>query len=219
MEIGIDAIATALMFCWAGVAFLLAFLFRTEKRKLENKMKTLKTIEYSRKCFSIEWNEDQGKQKVIVARWIYVMIPFFVGIIMASILLSILHSFGYAMFVAVIGFPMFLDDVFAMYSYSRNVRKEERLQKKDREYMEIALKVLASRLKIYLIIGLVLSIAALFTPQLFNLIPFVVANLFRLPFLFAEKFGIGGAFLAAIIYVVMITLLGLMIRLIWRLIS
>lgn len=214
MEIGIDAIAVALMFCWAGVVFLLAILFKKEHRRLKDNLEELKKTKiskYRRKCFSIEWERDQSRLKVIAARGIFIMIPMFVAGTIALISLWIFSTLGYAMFIPVIGFPIFLDNVFEMYRYSKAVRKEplENLQSKDQEYMEVTMEVLATRSKIYSIVGVMFLTLAPFIPQLFNLLPSFVATYFRPAFLLVEKLGLAlGLFVALIIFIALPTTLG-----------
>lgn len=207
VEIGIDALAIALMCCWAAAVFLLSVLFEIERRKLKDKLETLKTVEYRRRCFSIDWWEGRGRLKIIGASGIHLVIAIVAGIYITDILFWIFRDLGYALFVAAIGLPIFLDFVFEEYSFSRRVRKEKELQANDKEYMEDALKVLTSRARIYSIVGVVFLVAAPFTPQLFNLLPFVIANFARLPFLVAEKFGVGGVILAGIVFTIMIKFL------------
>lgn len=207
LETGIDAVAIAVMFCWAGVAILLSVLFEIERRKLKNKMSTLKTVGYRRRCFSVDWWEGRGRRKIIGGRSIHMVIAIVAGIYIADILFWVFRDLGYALFVAAIGLPIFLDFVFEEYSYSRRVRKEEELQAKDKEYMEDALKVLASRAGVYSLVSVVFLVAAPFTPQLFDLLPLVIANFARLPFLMVEKFGVVGVIIAGIVFVVMLKFL------------
>ena len=207
LETGIDAMAIAFMFCWAGVAFLLSVLFEIERRKLKNKLRTLETVGYCRRCFSVDWWEVRGRRKIIGGRSIHMVIAIVAGIYIADILFWVFRGLGYALFVASVGLPIFLDFVFEEYSYSRRVRKEEELQGKDREYMEDALKVLASRAGIYSIVGTVFLATAPFTPQLFNLLPIIISNFARLPFLVVKKFGAVGVIIAGIVFVVMLKFL------------
>lgn len=196
---GIDAIATALMFCWAGVVFLLAILFEIQHRRLKSKLEALKKSnigKYSIECFSISWDADQGRRKIIEARVIHIMIPTIIAFAIGLILFSIFPSLGYAMFVPFIGLPIFLDNALEIYKYSRAVQKVplEKLQDKDREYIEDAIELLATRPIIYSIIGVIFSITAPFIPQFFNFLPSVIAAYTRPAFFLSEKLGIIGIF-------------------------
>lgn len=190
-----DAIAIVLMFCWAGIVFLLAFLFEKQHRRLRDKLEELRGLEttkYRRKCFSMEWDESQSRRRIIVARSIYALIPMSVAGVIVLSLLSIFSSVGYAIFVPLLGCPLLLDNAIDMYRYSRAVQKVplQILQDIDQDYMEEATEVLTTRPKLYFIVGLLFSVAAPFTPQLFNLLPFIMSAYARPAFFLVEKLGI-----------------------------
>lgn len=190
-----DGVAIALMLCWAGVVFLLAILFEIQHRRLEVKLEELKGAKgakYSKKCFSISWEEGQSRRKIVGMRSSYLMIPMGAATVIVFILFSILPSLGYAIFIPLIGLPILLDNALEWYRYSKAVQKVplEILQNKDQEYMEEASEVLTTRLKIYLIIGVTFSIAAPFIPQLFNSLPDLMAAYSRPAFFLFEKLGI-----------------------------
>ncbi len=211
-----DAIAIALMFCWAGIFSLLAILFKIQHRRLKDKLEELKgvTTEYRRDCFSLNWEQKQIKRKSIGARSIYIMIPMGVATLIAFVILLILPSLGYAMFISYLGLPAFLDNALEMYRYSRAVRKEplEKLQDKDREYIEYAIEVLAKRRMTYSILSFMFFVSGLFVPQLFNLLPYIMATYFSLAFLLVEKFGIGVTFVILIPFIALPVTLALNYR-------
>lgn len=190
-----DVIAITIMFCWAGVIFLFAILFKKEHRRLEDKLEKLKgaeTTKYSRKCFSIEWDASQGRQKILAARSFFLLIPMFVAMGIAFLALSIFPSLGYTMFLPFLGSPLLLDDAFQMYKYSRAVQKVplEMLQDRDQEYMEAAMAVLMTKPKIYFILGLLFTFAAPLSSQLFNLAPLIMAAYAGSAFFLVEKLGL-----------------------------
>lgn len=206
-----DAIAIALMLCWAGIIFLLAILFRKGYRRLEDKLEELKgtTTEFRRDCFSVKWEQNLSKRKIIVVRSILFIIPMVVAGVIVYVSLHFYISLGYAIFIPFLGLPILLDDAFEMYRYSRAVREVplEMLQDKDMEYMEEAIEVLATKPKIYFIAGLIFSVAALFIPQLFNLLPQIMTEYFRLALLLSEKLGIIGPFAILVPFIALPTAL------------
>lgn len=217
-----DAIAIALMFCWAGVAFSQVILFKIGYRRLENKLEALKrvkTVKYRRKCFSIEWEMNQSRRKIIGARSFHVMIPASVASAITIILFSIFPNVGYAMFIPFIGLPIFLDNTLEMYRYSRAVQKVplEILQDKDQEYMEAAIEILATSPKVYSIVGVMFLIAAPFIPQLFNFLPSFMREYTRPAFFLVEKLGVAlGIFVMLILFIALPTTLVIKYKLVIR---
>lgn len=182
------------MFGWAGFIFLVALMFEIEKRKLKNKLTALKREEqrYLRDCFSVTWDWAQNRRKIIGARGVYPIIINIAYLLVGLVIFWVFSDLGYAMFVALLGTPILMDNSFEMFRYSRDVRKQslQKLQEKDKEFMEEAIRVLGARPKIYVIIGFIFLIAAQFIRQIFNLLPFVVAEYARLPLLMAERVGL-----------------------------
>jgi len=200
-----DTIAIALTLCWAGVFFLLTILFEVEKRRLEKKLEVLKgakTTRWWRRCFSIDWEEDRNRRKIIAARGILCVIIMYASLFIGYLSIRILGTFGYAMFVPFLGIPILMDNGFDMYSYSRKVRKEpvEKLQDKDQEYMMEAIEVFAKRRIIYLILGFVFFVVAPSIPLLFNVLPLVIGLPLLLP---AYMLGPVLGFYAAILFFVL----------------
>lgn len=208
-----DAVAIALTFCWSGVVFSEVILFTIGNRRLKDKLerfKRVKTTKYREKCFSIEWERDKGRRNIMGARGLHLMIPSSAAFLISFILFSIFPNAGYAMFIPFLGLPIFLDNAIEMYRYSRAVQKAplEILQDKDKEYMEEALEVLATRPKVYSIVGTMFLIAAPFIPHLFNLLPSFMREYTRPAFFLVERLGIFlGLFVMLILFIALPTVL------------
>ena len=231
LEIGTDAFAIFLMFCWAGIIFLMAFLFEREHRRLKDNIEMIKRAKIARwrvQCMSANWKIKQPRRKIIAPRSHFMWMIVAGGWILAVVLFQILGTFKYAMFVPLLGLPIFLDDALEMYRYSRFIRGQplEKLQVKDLEYMEEAIGVLAKKPRIYLTVGLMFLIAAPFIPQTFKfLLPFIIAEgakiLFRVSEYCISAFGLGaglaiGLSLTVFLMACVVVLVSWIVSKLWR---
>lgn len=168
-----------------GLVFLsIALTFLYMSQKIKHKTKSLEnatTGENSGKCYSFEWamNSSLKTKRLLTANPFYFAIPSVLALGATFILLALLQSIGYVMFLSLAGITIFMElEAYEAFRYGKTITKVSlsQLNEEDLGYMRIAQEALEAATIRFSIVAIALMAAGPFIRQIFDTLIYTITT-------------------------------------------